>query len=253
MSVVAKRGVMTDPTEAAIVTGAASGIGRAVVERLTDSFDVVACLDIDERGWDLADESAGVLAYQTDVSDHDAVRDAVDAVEERAATTAIVNNAAVSRYRWIGDLDPEEWHRLVDVNLTGQYNLVHAAAPRMYERERGRIVNVSSGAGKFGSASAGVHYSASKAGIFGLTRGLAKQLAPHVAVNCVVPGLVDTPLATDSDLWTEDELRAYVERLPLERLGDPDEVAGVIEFLCGEGASYMTGSIVDVDGGAALV
>lgn len=244
---------MSDSDTAAIVTGAASGIGRALVNRLADSFDVIACLDIADAVHEVADDIDGAIGYQTDVSDHEAVQSVVEAVEEQAETTAVVNNAAISRYRWIGDLDPDEWQQMIDVNLTGQYNLVYAAAPRMYERERGTIVNVSSGAGKFGSASAGVHYSASKAGIFGLTRGLAKQLSPHVTVNCVVPGLIDTPLATDSDLWTEEELRSYVENLPLERLGDPDEVASVIEFLCGDGASYMTGSIVDVDGGAALV
>ncbi|USZ70175.1 SDR family oxidoreductase (plasmid) [Halorussus salilacus] len=244
---------MTDSGTAAIVTGAASGIGRALVNRLSDSFDVVACLDVAEAVHEVADGADGAIGYRTDVSDHEEVRSVVDAVEERAETTAVVNNAAVSRYQWIGDLEPDEWQRILDVNLTGQYNVVHAVATRMYERERGTIVNVSSGAGKFGSASAGVHYSASKAGVFGLTRGLAKQLAPHVTVNCVVPGLIDTPLATDSDLWTEEELRSYVEDLPLERLGDPDEVARVIEFLCSDGASYMTGSIVDVDGGAALV
>lgn len=244
---------MTESVTAAIITGAASGIGRALVERLTESFEIVACLDIADAVHDIADETSGVIGYQTDVSNHENVRSVVAAVEERAETMAVINNAAVSRYRWIGDLDPNEWQRIIDVNLTGQYNLVNAAAPRMYDRERGSIVNVSSGAGKFGSASAGVHYSASKAGIFGLTRGLAKQLSPHVTVNCVVPGLIDTPLATDTDLWSEEELQSYVEDLPLERLGDPDEVARVIEFLCGDGASYMTGSIVDVDGGAALV
>lgn len=244
---------MGNDDAAVIVTGAASGIGRALVDRFDSEFDLVACLDVDDAVYDLADGADSVVAYQTDVSDHDEVRTVVDAVEERAVTTAIVNNAAVSRYQWIGDLDPAEWQRVIDVNLTGQYNLVHAAAPRMYERERGRIVNVSSGAGKFGSASAGVHYSASKAGVFGLTRGLAKQLAPHVSVNCVVPGLIDTPLTTDSGLWSEAELEEFVGDLPLGRLGDPDEVARVIEFLCGDGADYMTGSIVDVDGGAALV
>jgi 3-oxoacyl-[acyl-carrier protein] reductase len=248
---------MSNP-EAAIVTGAASGIGRELAGRFAenDDFDVVVCLDVDDAVHDIdgeGDDATEILTYECDVSDHEAVHGVVDAVEERADTTALVNNAAVSRYRWIGDLTPEEWHRVLDVNLTGQYNLVHAVGPRMYDRERGAIVNVSGGAGKFGSASGGVHYSASKAGVFGLTRGLAKQLAPHARVNCVVPGLIDTPLTTDSELWTEKGLSAFVKDLPLDRLGDPDEVARVIEFLCGDSAAYMTGSIVDVDGGAALV
>ncbi|PSQ11525.1 hypothetical protein BRC93_05155 [Halobacteriales archaeon QS_5_70_15] len=103
-----------------------------------------------------------------------------------------------------------------------------------------------------GAASGGVHYSAAKAGVLGLTKGLAKQLAPDVRVNCVVPGLVDTPLTTESGLWTEDGIEAFREDLPLGRLGDPDEVARVVEFCCGAGAAYMTGSVVPVDGGALL-
>ncbi|WP_336025163.1 SDR family NAD(P)-dependent oxidoreductase [Halobellus salinisoli] len=237
----------------ALVTGAASGIGRAVVDRFLDdgSVDRVAALDIDPSLHDEFGES--VSTYTVDVRDHDAVRRVVDDIEESNNCVAVVNNAAVSRYAWLADLTPEEWHEVLEINLTGQYNVVHAVGPRMYERGEGSIVNISSTAGQRGSASAGVHYSASKAGIFGLTKGLAKQLAPAVRVNCVVPGLIDTPLATDSGLWSEAELAAFVERLPAGRLGEPDEVARVVHFLCGDGGAYMTGSVVNVDGGSDLV
>ncbi len=240
--------------QVAVVTGGASGIGQAAVERfLADgSYDAVACLDLNPNVHDRFDDPS-VWTYQVDVSDHDAIQDAVDAIEEDGNIEAIVNNAGLSRYHWIGDLDLEEWHELIDINLTSQYSLVHAAAPLMYERESGYIVNVSSGAGKHGSASGGVHYSAAKAGVFGLTRGLAKQLSPHVRVNCVVPGLVKTPLATDSELWTEEQLNEQAAKLPLEKLADPDEIARVIHFLCGPGAAYMTGSLVTVDGGSQLI
>jgi NAD(P)-dependent dehydrogenase (short-subunit alcohol dehydrogenase family) len=238
---------------AAVVTGAASGIGAATVERFVEGdYDVVAALDVNEAVAERYADEAAVRPFVVDVSDFDAVEAAVDAVEEDADIDALVNCAGTSRYYWIGDLEPDEWHDIVDINLTGQYHLVHAAAPAMFERESGYIVNVSSGAGQRGSASGGVHYSAAKAGIFGLTKGLAKQLAPHVRVNCVVPGLMDTPLATDSDLWTEEELEAAVEDIPLQMLGDPDAAARLIEFLCGPGAEYMTGSVVNVDGGSSL-
>ncbi|MFW5934292.1 MAG: SDR family NAD(P)-dependent oxidoreductase [Halolamina sp.] len=239
-------------TNAAIVTGAASGIGRATVDLLRERYDLVAGVDVDDAMRDVAAAFDDVAGYVADVRDHERVHEIVADVEGDADVVAIVNNAAISRYEWIGDLGPEEWHEVMDVNLTGQYNLVHAAAPRMYERERGAIVNVSSGAGKQGSASGGVHYSASKAGIFGLTKGLAKQLGPHVRVNCVVPGLMDTPLTTDSGLWTEEGIEAFTDDLPLGRLGRPEEAAALIEFLCSERASFMTGAVVDVDGGATL-
>lgn len=238
---------------AALVTGAASGIGRATVERFAagDEVDRVVALDVDTAVHDLSGD--GVDAYDADVSDYDAVHGVVERVEEECDVAAAVNNAAVSRYFWLGDLDPAEWREVLDVNLTGQYNVAHAVGPRMYDRGEGAIVNVSSGAGQRGSASAGVHYSASKAGVLGLTKGLAKQLAPDVRVNSVVPGLIDTPLTTDSGLWTDEGIEAFVDRVPAGRLGDPDEVARVIEFLCGEGAAYVTGSVVNVDGGADLV
>lgn len=244
---------MTDST-AAVVTGGASGIGAATVDRFAtgEEYDTVAALDIDPNVEEMYADTPGVEGFRVDVSDFDAVHDVVDAVEATADIGAVVNCAGVSRYFWIGDLEPEEWHDVVDVNLTGQYHLVHAAAPAMYERGHGYIVNVSSGAGQRGSASGGVHYSAAKAGVLGLTKGLAKQLAPDVRVNCVVPGLMDTPLATDSELWTEEELEAAVENIPLQELGAPDAAAKVIEFLCGDGAEYMTGSVVNVDGGSSL-
>lgn len=245
---------MSGDPAAAIITGAASGIGKATVEQFQNdnAYDLVACLDVDERVTDLYATGDDVVPYVVDVSDHDAVADAVADVEKVADVNALVNNAGISRHFALADLDPDEWDRVLDVNLKGQYNCARAVCPRMVERGHGYVVNVSSGAGKQGSVSAGVHYSASKAGIFGFTKGLAKELAPAVSVNCVVPGLVDTPLATDTELWTEEELAEYADRIPFERLGRPEEVARVINFLCGDGASYMTGSVVDVDGGAAL-
>lgn len=238
---------------AAVVTGAASGIGAATVERFVDGgYDVVAALDVSDDIEEIYADHDAVIPFRVDVADFEAVEAAVDEVEAESNIDALVNCAGVSRYYWIGDLEPEEWHDIVDVNLTGQYHLLHAAAPAMFERESGYIVNVSSGAGQRGSVSGGVHYSAAKAGVFGLTKGLAKQLAPHVRVNCVVPGLMDTPLATDSDLWTEAELAEAVENIPLRTLGDPDAAARVIEFLCGPGAEYVTGSVVNVDGGSSL-
>ncbi|MFP9062210.1 SDR family NAD(P)-dependent oxidoreductase [Natrialbaceae archaeon A-chndr2] len=240
---------------AALVTGAASGIGKCVVERFAadDRHDVVACLDLDPAVDQVVENlGEGVRGYECDVADHGAVGEVVADVEADADLLSVVNNAGTSRYFWIGDLEPDEWDRIIDVNLKGQYNVARHATPPMFERGTGYVVNISSGAGQRGSASGGVHYSAAKAGVLGLTKGLAKQLGPHVRVNCVVPGLIDTPLMSESGLWTESETEAFEAGLPLERVGDPDEVARVIEFYSGPGAAYMTGSVVNVDGGGSL-
>lgn len=239
----------------AVVTGAAGGIGAAVVSRFLndDAYDSVACLDYDPIIEEMYFDQNQAKPFQLDVRDSDAIAKTIETLEEDGQIVSLVNNAAVSKNYTLEDLSPEEWDRVLDINLKGQYLLAREVCPRMVERNEGYVVNVSSGAGRHGSASAGIHYSASKAGIFGLTKGLAKELAPEVRVNCVVPGLIDTPLTTDSGLWTEEGLTRFKEEVPVGRLGDSDEVARVIAFLSGEGAEYMTGSIVVVDGGAELV
>jgi 3-oxoacyl-[acyl-carrier protein] reductase len=242
---------MTGRQRAAVVTGAASGIGRAVADRLRHEYDYVACLDVDGPD-DESNVADGVHWFDVDVRDPDVVADVIESIESVADVAAVVNNAGISRAVALEDLGPDEWDRVLDVNLKGQYVVARAAAPGMIERGTGAIVNVSSVAGLRGSATGGVHYSASKAGVFGLTKGLATQLGPAVRVNCVAPGLVATPLLTESDLWTDEALAAYAAELPLERVGAPEEVADVIAFLCGDDSSYVTGTVVTVDGGSML-
>jgi 3-oxoacyl-[acyl-carrier protein] reductase len=250
---------MTSSECAVVVTGAAQGIGKAIAQRFgeEDDHERVVCIDIQETVEETAAKIPGGEAYVGDVSNQERMMDIIDEVEETARITTLVNNAGLSRYFWIEDLDPEEWDDLLSINLDGQYNLCRAVGPRMYEREEGAIINISSGAGKRGSVSGGVHYSASKAGIFGLTKGLAKQLSPHVRVNCVVPGLIDTASGSTGDesggLWTEEGLERMRRLVLLQRRGLPDEVAAAVYFLASEEASYITGTTLDVNGGADLM
>jgi len=249
----------TDDATAALVTGAAQGIGQAIAERFAadDDHDRVVCIDIQDAVEETAADLDGGRAYVGDVANHDRIREVVADVESDATITTAVNNAGLSRYFWIEDLEPDEWDDLLDINLTGQYNVCRAVAPGMYERAEGSIVNVSSGAGQRGSVSGGVHYSASKAGVFGLTKGLAKQLSPHVRVNCVVPGLIDTPAGTSGDesggLWTEEGLDRMRRLVLMQRKGQPEEVAGAVHFLASDDASYITGTTLDVNGGSHLM
>lgn len=244
---------MTHTSEqTAIVTGAASGIGQATVElfREDSSYDRIAAFDLNPEIEEMFEPP--VVSHVVDVADSTAVKDAVAALESNGDVVAVANCAGISQPGWIDEISSSDWDRIINVNLKGPFNLAKATGPAMYGRGDGAFVTVSSGAGQRGSVSGGVHYSAAKAGLFGLTRGLAKQLAPSVRVNCVVPGLIDTPLTTDSDLWEADEIESFASTLPLGRIGDPAEIANAIAFLCSEQSSYMTGSILTVDGGAQL-
>lgn len=248
----------TDKT-AALVTGAAQGIGEAIARRFAEesTYDVIACVDIQEKVEETAADIPGGRSYVGDVSDFDRIHEIVEDIESEAEITTAVNNAGFSRYFWIGDLDPDEWDEVVDVNLKGQYNVAHAVTPRMYEREEGALINISSGAGTKGSVSGGVHYSASKAGVLGLTKGLAKQLSPHVRVNAVVPGLIETPAGSDDDssggLWSKEGLDRMRRLILLQRRGQPEEIANGVNFLASDEASYITGTTLTIDGGSDLM
>lgn len=239
---------------AVAIAGAAGGIGQAVAEAFAadEVHDTVALLDLHESVHEVATQVDGE-GYRVDVSDPDDVSEAVAEIESTADITSIVNLAAIfgEKHQPVDEITDEDWDSMIGVNLKGQFHLIREVAPSMLDRGVGTIVNVSSQAGKQGSAVGGVHYSASKSGIFGLSKGLAKQLGPDVRVNCVTPGLINTPPV--KDYWTEEEIESHTPELPLERMGEPHEVADVIHFLSSDASSYITGAIIDVDGGSRLV
>jgi 3-oxoacyl-[acyl-carrier protein] reductase len=249
--------------QVAIVTGAARGIGKATAMMLANRGASVAIVDINtEGGQQTAAEvqqlGVSALAMPIDVADPAPVNTMVDqVVTQLGRVDMLVNNAYISGgYATVPETTDEVWNHVLAVNLTGYFNCARAVAKVMIAQGGGAMVNISSGAGIRGSISAGVQYSASKAGIIGLTKGLAADLAPHgIRVNGIAPGLIDTGLGAPGRWsgWTRDEVERYAQRdIALGRAGQPEDIADVVGFLLSDAARYMTGEVIVVDGGASL-
>lgn len=239
----------------AIITGAASGIGLGAARRLARAGMVVVLVDIaaeqlKQAVADFNGQGLSAVSVVSDVSNfqkaHEQVRQIIDIY---GRVDVLINNAGISQPKSFLELSEADWDRTLAVNLKGFFNWTRACAPIMQAQKSGRIINVSSVSAHTGGAPSAVSksaYSASKAGVLGLTRGLAKELAPHVFVNAVCPGAIMTDLTRQ--LFTRD-LESIQQSIPLQRIGTPDDVAVVIEFLATMEPCFMTGEIIDVDGG----
>jgi NAD(P)-dependent dehydrogenase (short-subunit alcohol dehydrogenase family) len=237
----------------ALVTGAASGIGRATAERFAAEGARVALLDRDEAVRDVA-EAVGGLAVVADVAVPEQVDRALDAVVQALGVPdVVVNNAAIIRHGTFLELELEEFEDVMRVNAAGTFLVSQAAVRRMPEDGRPRaLVNLASAEGRRVIARSGhpqVHYGASKAAIEQLTRALAVELAPrNIRVNAVCPGLVATPF-TAGVAADPEASRWFLDHVLLDRFGQPEEIAAAVFFLASEEASYVTGSTLVVDGG----
>jgi NAD(P)-dependent dehydrogenase (short-subunit alcohol dehydrogenase family) len=235
----------------AIVTGGASGIGRATALRLARDGAAVAVLDRNGDGARAVAAEIGGHAFEVDVRDAEAVGRAVEAaVAALGGVEILVNNAGVGDLRPLHTVDNRLWHRLIDVNLTGTYLAMAAVIPAMLAGGRGVIVNNASVSGMSPTRNEAA-YSAAKAGVIALTASGALEYGPTIRVNCVAPGFIRTPLTA---IW-DDHPEAFApisEAIPLGRIGEADEVAEVIAFLCSDAAAYVTGHTLVVDGGLSL-
>jgi 3-oxoacyl-[acyl-carrier protein] reductase len=246
----------------ALVTGAASGIGAATARVFADAgADLVL-------GWYAGDphdvepvvravEERGqrCLAVEVDVSRTEAVEQMVAAALERLGRIdVVVANAAVAREVPSAELDDERWQQLLDIDLTGVFRCFRAALPHMAEAGYGRLLATSSIAGSLQGWSRHVHYTAAKAGIVGLVRGLAVEVAPHgITVNAIAPGVIVTPQSLDpvNSLGPEG-VDAFAARVPVGRNGVPDDIAHAFLYLASEEAGFLTGQTILIDGGVSL-
>ncbi|WP_134495253.1 SDR family oxidoreductase [Microvirga pakistanensis] len=244
----------------ALITGAGRGIGRAIADAHAAAGARVAYLDYDLA---LAEEAASAarkrgyeaIALSADVADDTAVTEACRHVAHTLGTIDIlVNNAGISpktgadgKRSLAWEMSPDEWRRVLDVNLTGAFNGMRAVVPGMRDIGRGRIVSLSSVAGKTYCDIVGVHYAASKAAIIGFTKHLAGELGPYgITVNAVAPGRIDTPLVRGTAPEANEAARLAT---PLRRLGSPEDVANTCLFLTSDSAAFVTGQVCDVAGG----
>ena len=239
----------------ALVTGAFRGLGFATAERLAGRGAAVAVHVRDpERAADaarrLGDRGFAVAGDLGTSADRQAI--VARTLDRFGRLDVLVNNAAVALSTRFEKITEEEWRRTFEINVTAVFLLIRAVLPAMKEQRYGRIVNLSSTAGKTVSTLGGAHYTASKAGLQGLTRAAAKELGPYgITVNAVCPGLFDTELTREHA--TPEQLAAIAKTFPVRRLGDPVEVADLICFLASEAAGYITGASLDINGGDLMV
>ncbi len=238
----------------AIVTGASRGIGAAAVKELAKlGFSVVINYNRSEKkAFNVLNEikknGGDGITFKADISKPDEVKSMISfAVQKYGKIGILVNNAGIAQQKLFTDITQEDWNRMVATNLSGTFYCCQAVLPYMIHEKQGKIINVSSIWGTVG-ASCEVHYSAVKAGIIGLSKALAKEVAPSgITVNCVAPGCIMTDMLTN-DL-SEETISVLAEETPLGRIGTPDDVAKAVAFLAGENSDFITGQVIGVDGG----
>jgi 3-oxoacyl-[acyl-carrier protein] reductase len=243
----------------AIVTGAGRGMGKATALTLARDGAAVVVNDLNKElaqavTQEIKALGAQAMAYVADVSKESEVQAMVEAtVEEFGSVDILVNNAGILRSTTpVEDIPLPEWELMMDVNVTGVFLCTKAVLPLMKAQRSGKIVNVSSSAGRSTSTFGGAHYTTSKAAVLGLSRHTAREAAPYnVNVNAVAPGSMDTEMVRE--LATPEHIAQEEQNIPLRRLGTAQDEANLVAFLCSEESSYITGATIDINGGDLII
>ncbi|MBP1988516.1 SDR family NAD(P)-dependent oxidoreductase [Paenibacillus eucommiae] len=242
----------------ALITGAAQGMGKDIARLLARQGAKVVMNDLSGEALqaaaeDIRRDGGEAIWVKADVSKREEVASMIDQATEAYSTIDIlVNNAGLLRSTPFVDVEDEEWDLVMEVNLKSVYLSTKAVVPLMIANKGGKIINMSSSAGRSVSTLGGAHYTTSKAAVLGLTRHLAKELASHnIRVNAVCPGLIDTEMVRKT--CPPEQIAAYESSFPIQRLGTTREVADLVLFLASDDSSYITGASIDINGGDLMI